>query len=152
MNAVYASAMNTYARTEVETGVNDATPEKLIVMLYDGAIRAISTAHLAMQRHDLTTKGIQISKAIGIIEEGLNGSLDLKAGGEIARNLADLYDYMCNRLLTASARNDLSALEEVRRLLSELRDAWNTLVTRQNAAANPDQPAQRADASSYGKA
>jgi flagellar protein FliS len=101
-----------------------ASPHRLILMLYDGAIRAIGDAgaHLAAGR--IADKGAAISKAIGIIDEGLKASLDRTKGGAMTEQLHELYDYMNRRLLLASLRNDSGGLVEVAGLLTELRGAW----------------------------
>jgi flagellar protein FliS len=116
-----------YAAVQLETDVAAASPHRLTLMLYDAAIAAVNRAAERMRARDLATKGTAISKAIQIIEEGLAASLDRSAGGELAARLADLYDYMSRRLLLASARNDPQGLEEVARLLGELRQAWQAI-------------------------
>lgn len=117
-------AVDAYAQVGVETGVAAADPHKLILMLYDGTLAAIARARLAIERNDIPAKGGAISKAIEIIDLGLKASLDVKAGGALAERLATLYDYMLNRLLAANLRNDVGALDEIARLLNELRGAW----------------------------
>jgi flagellar protein FliS len=117
-------AVNTYARVGVETGVAAADPHRLILMLFDGALAAITQASGAIARKDVSAKGAAISKAIAIIDGGLKASLDVKAGGLLAERLSGLYDYMLQRLLIANLRADPEVLSEVSRLLNELRGAW----------------------------
>jgi flagellar protein FliS len=112
----------------METGVVAASPHKLIVMLFDGALVALGTALQSMRSGNIGEKGKSISKAIMIIDSGLRAALDKKAGGEIAEGLDALYEYMSARLLTANMNNDPAILEEVQRLLTELRDAWNAIA------------------------
>lgn len=123
------TGVNAYAKVGVETGVAAASPHQLIVMLFDGAVVAIRSAIMHMKNGDVAAKGVAISKAINIIENGLRASLDKKAGGGIAVNLDSLYEYMGARLLHANLNKDIGALEEVQNLLSELRGAWNTIGT-----------------------
>ena len=118
---------NAYATVGVETGVVAASPHKLIVMLFEGALAAISAAQHHMHAGDIRNKGQSISKAITIVENGLRASLDKNVGGEIAANLDSLYDYISRRLLLANANNDQKILEETHRLLTELKDAWNAI-------------------------
>ena len=125
MNA--RTAINTYAKVGVESGVAAADPHKLIAMLYQGALLAIANARNAILRKDIAGKGAAISKAILIIEEGLKTSLDRKVGGDLAQNLADLYDYMENRLLQANLHNDTRILDEVAQLLNDLKTAWDEI-------------------------
>lgn len=119
------SATNAYAKIGVESGVLAADPHKLIAMLYQGALLAIANARNAILRNDISAKGTAISKAMLIIDEGLKASLDKKVGGELAHNLDALYDYMCSRLVAANLNNNLETLDEVTRLLSELKGAWD---------------------------
>jgi len=148
-------AASSYAKVDVEVGVMSASPQALVVMLYDGAIKAIALARAEMLRKDFAAKGEQLSKAIGIIDEGLNASLDLEAGGEIALNLAALYDYMTRQLMVANLRNEPDILDEVSRLLRELKGAWESLIrmqaSRVEAQDDADTPPTR-PAASYGKA
>lgn len=125
MNAV--TALNAYKNVGLESGVAAADPHKLILMLYQGAILAIATAKNQMLRKQVAEKGASITKAIKIIDEGLKACLDVKAGGEIAVNLSDLYDYMNQRLLIANLKNDISILDEVGSLLAELKQAWESI-------------------------
>jgi flagellar protein FliS len=127
MNTTTAS--KAYARVGVESGVLAADPHKLISMLYQGALLAIASAKNAMMRKDIAAKGAAISKAITIINEGLLASLDKDVGGDLAHNLASLYDYMGRRLLTANMNDDKSALDEVAHLLNDLKGAWENIRT-----------------------
>jgi len=128
---VTAHAAQAYARIGLETGVAAASPQRLVVMLYDGALAAIADgrAHLVAGR--TAPKGRALGKAIGIIDEGLKAALD-PSQGAIARQLMDLYDYIAQRLLLGNARNDVGLLDEATRLLGELRDAWASLAARQD--------------------
>lgn len=160
MNATIDRAANSYAKVDVEVGVLGASPEALVVMLYDGAIKAIGIARSDMLRKDHAAKGAQLSKAIGIIEEGLLASLDPVAGGEIAANLQALYEYMTRQLMLANLHNSVEILDEVTRLLRELKGAWESLITMQaSRSAVGDAPAVQASqapaprsSASYGKA
>jgi flagellar protein FliS len=154
MTTVIDRGASTYAKLDMETGVASATPQMLIVMLYDGALKAIASARVELLRKDYAAKGRQLSKAIGIIDEGLKLSLDLEAGGEIAANLAALYEYMTRQLMLANLHNDTIKLDEISGLLRELKGAWESLVNVQAAAraeASAQPPRTRASAS-YGKA
>jgi flagellar protein FliS len=119
--------VNAYAKVGLETSVISASPHKLIVMLYDGALAAIKSAASHMAAGNIAEKGAAVSKALDIINNGLRASLDKKAGGEIASNLDALYVYMTERLLTASLQNKTALLDEVQTLLTDLRDAWTQI-------------------------
>lgn len=132
MNAT--AAIKAYGKVGVESSVTAADPHKLISMLFQGALLAIANAKNGMLRKDIPAKGAAISKAIAIIGEGLNASLDKKVGGDLAQNLSSLYDYMVMRLVAANLNNDMAVLDEVARLLSELKGAWESI--RQTAVAS----------------
>jgi len=116
-----------YAQVGIETGVLAASPNKLIIMLYEGAIAACYSATKHMQNKDIANKGAMFSKAIMIIESGLRMSLDKKVGGEIAESLDALYAYMSNRLTMANVRNQPELVHEVIKLLVELKGAWEVI-------------------------
>lgn len=134
------SGAHAYAKVGVETGVTAASPHKLIVMLFDGALLSVASALQLMKAGDIPAKGLAISKAISIIDSGLRASLDKKVGGEIALNLDSLYEYMSNQLLLANIKNNPDILEEVQKLLHELRDAWCAIDGEKNAARQPELP------------
>ena len=124
MNIAAQRALNAYSSVGVETGVVSASPHRLILMLFEGARIAIASAKGHMQRREIAPKCEAVSKAIAIIDDGLNASLDVSAGGELALRLRALYDYMTRRLVQANAENDPAILDEVAHLLSELHGAW----------------------------
>ncbi|MFS8890016.1 flagellar export chaperone FliS [Synechococcus sp. R55.2] len=112
----------------LETAVETASPARLIVMLYDGAIRFINEAAYAMQQRDYETQNTKLQRAQKILAE-LISSLDFDKGGEIAENLFRLYTYMYNQLVEANINDSRDRLEHVVHLLSELREAWDTIAT-----------------------
>ena len=125
MNAT--TAINAYKNVSVESSVMGADPHKLIQMLFHGALLEIANAKNGILRKETAAKGKSISRAIAIIGDGLNASLDKKVGGELALNLSSLYEYMVFRLVDANLKNDLSILDEVARLLTELKGAWDSI-------------------------
>jgi flagellar protein FliS len=140
------SGANAYASVGIETGVAAASPHKLILMLFEGAMVAIASGIQHLQSGDIPAKGAAISKAITIIENGLRASLDKKVGGEIALNLDALYEYMGNRLVIANLKNQTAVLEEVYQLLKGLKEAWEAITpdaskaVNNGPAASPAQP------------
>jgi flagellar secretion chaperone FliS len=104
---------NAYAKVGVETGVMGASPHRLVVMLYQGARQAIAQARMHLQQGGtsaVAARGNAISKAIRIIESGLQASLNIEAGGEIAERLNALYSYMARRLLEANVQKSEAML------------------------------------------
>ncbi|MBI4809573.1 MAG: flagellar export chaperone FliS [Nitrosomonadales bacterium] len=131
------TATKAYASVEIESGVHAADPHKLISMLFQGALLAIANARNGILHKDIPAKGAAISKAIMIIGEGLQASLDKNVGGELAQNLDALYSYMCTRLLVANVNDDVAALDEVAGLLNELKGAWDGIRQAVSAPAAP---------------
>jgi len=123
MRSRQVAALSKYSKIDVHTGVQSASPHKLIEMLLDGALARISVARGCMEHGDIAAKGEQIGWAVSIIG-GLQDSLNLKDGGNIAANLDELYSYMQRRLLEANIKNDPAILQEAHNLLSEIRSGW----------------------------
>ncbi|MYZ44865.1 flagellar export chaperone FliS [Schauerella aestuarii] len=123
-----AQAARSYATVGVQTEVLSATPERLITLLFKGARAAIAQAKLHLQQNRIAERGQAISKAIRIVEEGLKGGLNLEAGGELAANLDQLYDYIARTLLTANLNADAAQLDVADQLLANLQDAWQSSV------------------------
>lgn len=129
------SALSNYTRVRAETGVTGASPHGLVTMLLEGALEKVAAAKGHMQRRETAEKGACVSRVIAILD-GLRMSLDKSAGGEIAANLDDLYDYMDRCLLRANYENDVRLLDEVAALLMQIRSAWVAIAQQNAAAAN----------------
>lgn len=128
MFAPLRSPAKAYADVGMQTGVTFANSHQLILMLFDGALLAISTASMQMRERHVAEKGEAVSKAINIINDGLKACLDVQAGGELAERLDALYDYMCVRLVHGNLHNSQAALDEVARLLKDLKGAWEEIA------------------------
>ncbi len=123
----YGPRANAYQRISVETSMHTMDQHQLVSLLYEGVLNAIATARGAMARGDVLTKVNQISKAVRILEEGLNTALDKVDGGELAQNLGALYDYCVRRLILANARNDDAMMQEVMQLIEPIATGWNEI-------------------------
>lgn len=123
-----------YENDALKAAVYGASPIGIVVMLYEGAIKAIMTASIAIEAQRFDEKARMISKAMDIIE-GLRIALDVDAGSEAAVNLNELYLYMKTRLGRASLKNDLEILAEVRGLLETILPAWQQVDRSQPAAS-----------------
>ena len=132
---VSSRAASAYRQVSVQSGVDGASPHMLIKMLFDGLIQSLNAARGALQRGDVAEKGRQIGKAVRILEEGLKGGLNPAQGGDIARNLAALYDYCVGRLTLANVRNDAALVEEVVSLIAPVAQSWSEIGTNNGAAA-----------------
>lgn len=127
MFAPFKQQVSAYSNIHVETGVEGADPHQLVTMLLDGALTAIASAVVALERGDIAGKCKAVSKAAAIIDEGLRGTLDMKGGGEVAATLQDLYSCTLLRLTTANLKNDAAMLRECSQLLMPLREAWTSI-------------------------
>jgi len=114
-------------KTYQETAIATQTKGKLVVMLYDGAVKFLKLAIKEIQAKNPEAKGEYISKAIDIIFE-LNTVLDMDTGGEVATNLRKLYLFMGRHLTEANTKQDIGKIEEVIRLLEELNQSWKAIV------------------------
>jgi len=124
MNAV--AAIKKYQQVSVSSSVMGASPHRLVQMLMEGALERIAVAKECIVRNEVAMKGQNIGRAIDIVG-GLQDSLNKEAGGEIAENLNNLYDYMIRRLLVANSQNDASILDEVSNLVLEIKMGWDAM-------------------------
>jgi flagellar protein FliS len=127
-------AINAYVKTGIETGVPEADPHRLVLMLFEGALAAIAQARLKLSAGDVAGRGKAISKAISIVQDGLRTSLDIEKGGELAQRLSALYEYVTMRLLDANLHARQDALDEAAHLISELHAGWAAIAPSKHAA------------------
>ncbi|HPT83788.1 MAG TPA: flagellar export chaperone FliS [Limnochordia bacterium] len=118
-----AHAYQMYRQTQVST----ASPGELVLMLFDGAIRFARQAQEHIERGELEAANSKLIRVQDIVSE-LNLSLDLSAG-EIAHNLQQLYTYIYDRLVEANVKKDTAIIDEALKLLVELRDTWEQVVS-----------------------
>lgn len=123
-----AKGTQAYAKIEVESAVMSASQQQLVIMLFDGALSALVRARLFLADGNIPAKGLALSKAINIIENGLKVGLVEDNGDELTQNLITLYAYMVRRLLHANVNNDASAIEEVETLLRNIADGWKEVA------------------------
>jgi len=110
-----------------EAAVTTQSKGKLVVMLYDGAIKFLKMAIREIEANNPDEKGKYISKALDILFE-LNAVLDMEAGGEVATNLRNLYLFMGRHLTEANAKQDIGKIEDVIKLLEELNQGWKAIT------------------------
>ena len=115
-----------YADAYKQSAVTTSDPGKLIVMLYDGAIRFLTLATDRLDKRDSFGANQNMIKGKSIIAE-LLASLNLEKGGEIASNLQRLYAYMFNQLVDANVGKDGGRVQHVIELLKELRSGWQSI-------------------------
>ncbi|HFB66803.1 MAG TPA: flagellar export chaperone FliS [Aeromonadales bacterium] len=113
-----------YSNIGSQSGVENASPHRLIQMLIDGALERTHKARGYMSHGNITEKGENISSAMSIIG-GLQASLNKDSGGDIAVKLDALYAYMIQKLMASNLENDVSGLDEVIKLLQEIKSGWD---------------------------
>lgn len=119
-------ALSEYGNVAVQSEGEYASPHRLVQMLMEGVLDKVATAKGCIQRQDLAGKSAQITWASSILS-GLRASIDAEKGGAIATNLEDLYSYMLQRLIDASASNTVEPLDEVMSLMVEIKGAWDAM-------------------------
>lgn len=118
--------MQSYRKVSVDSNMAVATPHRIIQMLLAGALERLAQAKLAIENGDIANRGVLIGKAIGIVN-GLNGSLNMDAGAEVAGNLTQLYDFMLVRMSEANINNDPQAIEDVVSILKTIKEGWDAI-------------------------
>jgi len=124
---MYNSGLQSYKKTNVVT----ADPKRLVLMCYEGAIDSLKIVKNRYADNDFEGKYNAVNKVQDIINE-LQCSLDFEKGGAIASNLNSLYNYMLKRILHADVNQDMEAIDEVIRMLDELKSAWEEIFYKQN--------------------
>ncbi|NRB25137.1 flagellar export chaperone FliS [Shewanella sp.] len=124
-------SLQSYRQVSVDSEIAVASPHRIIQMMFEGALQRIAQSRYAIEHTDPATKGINIGKAIGIIN-GLNNSLNMDAGGEIAANVSALYDFMLRRLSEANINNDVQALVDVSDMLKTIKEGWDAIPEAQH--------------------
>ena len=122
--------VHAYRQTEAQS----RTPLELVVMLYDGALRFLAQAREAIERHDIPARREALSRTLAIVGE-LQATLDMERGGDIAVELDRLYGFANARMFEAAQHNDPAAIDDVCRVLTTLRDGWQSI-----AAGAPEAP------------
>jgi flagellar secretion chaperone FliS len=134
---------NGYVKTYRSNAVLTASPGQLVLMLFDGALKAMAIAREAFNQPEgdarrIETINHQLQKAQNILHELQNG-LNMEAGGDFAKTLDRLYDYHTRRLFEANLRKDVAPVIEVEGLVGSLRDAWCEMLSKQEVESQPSE-------------
>ena len=124
MNAMAALAQ--YGQMKNDTQTMYASPHQLVLMLFDGAIEAMSMTIGAIKHKNIELRGKQSTRAITIIN-GMRDCLDMKAGSELADNLHSLYLYMAQELFRAAFKNDAETIQGIQVMLKDIRGSWEKI-------------------------
>lgn len=120
-----------YQQVGAQTAVASASAHKLVSLLFEAYFSALLRAEGGILNKDIPTKNAALSHAVRIVDEGLKAALNLNAGGQLAADLSDLYAYICLRLTQANIKGDTEILQECRRLMQPLREAWDSIAEHQ---------------------
>lgn len=120
------TSLKSYRKVSVESEISVASPHRIIQLMFEGALQRLAQSRYAIEHKDIANKGIYIGKAIGIIT-GLNNSLNMDAGGDIANNLSDLYDFMLRKISEANINNDVQAIDDVSEILRTIKEGWDAI-------------------------
>jgi len=123
--------MNYGANQYKQTAVKTANKGQILLMLYEAAIKYVKIATLAIEKKDIPGKGMAIGKVHDIINE-LVATLDFEVGGNIARDLERLYNFISEQLLKANMENSKEALITTQKLLETLLTGWRGAVEQVN--------------------
>ena len=131
-----------------KTAVTTASREKILLMLYEGAIKLTRQARHAMSEGKIADKGKYISKATAILSE-LMATLDFKVGGKLAADLENLYIFMIDKLVEGNIQNDVDCLKSVEDLLGTLYVAWKDVIENPRADGVPSKKLQPEEYKQY---
>ncbi|SDB40013.1 flagellar protein FliS [Pseudomonas sp. NFACC23-1] len=120
-------ALRQYQKIGAQAQTSEASPHRLVQMLMEGGLDRIAQAKGAMERNDIASRGVLISKAIGIVG-GLREGLDLENQAESVAELDALYTYMMKRLAEANVKADVKFLDEVADLLRTVKEGWDAIA------------------------
>lgn len=129
--------MSNYQRANQykQTSVLTASRGQLLIMLYEAAVRNTKLAIQSIEKKDTVTKGKYIGKTHDILNELVN-TLDFDIGGQIAKDLERLYNFMIDRLIKGNLENNVAHLKEVQKLLETLLDAWKVAVVQSQSSTS----------------
>ena len=124
MNAI--AALSQYGKIKNDTQTMYASPHQLMLMLFDGAIEAMSFTIGAIENNNFELRSKQSTRSITIIN-GMRDCLDMETGGELADNLYSLYQYMAQELFRASFKNDVDTIKNIQTMLKDIRGSWEKI-------------------------
>ena len=130
----HRDAIKAYQEAEQDFLVEGADPHCLVQILYTELLQSLERTRLSIEAKDLAAKSTHITKVLSILHV-LASSLDFDKGGEVAISLARLYDWSRRRVIEASRDNSEVFLEEVRKAIADIADAWSTIGQKDPRAA-----------------
>lgn len=126
------NALNPYLKEYRKNQIETATPEKILILLYDGAIQYLNKAKLGLEQDDQPQFHSNLLGCEKIILEFMN-TLDMEAGGSLAENLYRLYQYLYSTLVKTGISKEVKGMDEVLKHLTGLRETWQKAIEISNA-------------------
>jgi flagellar protein FliS len=120
------SSLQSYRKVSLDSELSVASPHRIIQMMFAGGLERLAQSRYAIENGDLKNKGIFIGKAVGIVN-GLNSSLNMDGGGELAGNLTQLYDFIVLKITEANLNNDVKAIDDAVSVLRTLKEGWDAI-------------------------
>ncbi|PKH98302.1 flagellar protein FliS, partial [Shewanella sp. 11B5] len=120
------SSLQSYRKVSLDSEISVASPHRIIQMMFAGGLERLAQSRYAIENRDMNNKGLFIGKAIGIVN-GLNNSLNMDEGGEIAGNLSQLYDFIIMKVTEANLKNDTQAIDDAVAVLRTLKEGWDAI-------------------------
>ena len=125
------SSLQSYRKVSLDSELSVASPHRIIQMMFAGGLERLAQSRYAIENDDLKNKGIYIGKAVGIVN-GLNNSLNMDDGDEIAGNLSQLYDFIIMKITEANLKNDTQAIDDAVAVLRTLKEGWDAIPQHQH--------------------
>jgi len=119
-----------------KTSIQSASREKLLLMLYEGAIKFIKLAIVAVEKNDIAARGTNIGRAYDIVLE-LNNTLNHEVGGEISKSLEQLYMFVTDQLTKGNIHSDKKALEDALGVMQTLHTGWQEAIEKLKREDSP---------------
>ncbi|MBO7912245.1 MULTISPECIES: flagellar export chaperone FliS [Vibrio] len=119
-------SLQAYKKVSVDSQLTAASPHKIVQMLMAGAIERLIQGKAAMQAGNIPVKGERLGKALDIIIS-LRSCLSMDDGGDIAKNLDQLYEFMITQISAANHKNDPQAIDDVIDIIREIKSAWDQI-------------------------
>jgi flagellar protein FliS len=120
------SSLQSYRKVSLDSEISVASPHRIIQMMFAGGLERLAQSRYAIENRDMNNKGLFIGKAIGIVN-GLNNSLNMDEGGEIAGNLSQLYDFIIMKVTEANLKNDTQAIDDAVAVLRTLKEGGDAI-------------------------
>lgn len=127
MQSRFGAARNSYQNIDLSSRIEGASPHRLVAILFDELLKALDAMAAAAQRGDRGQLGVRQSRALSILH-GLESSLDMQSGGEVAQSLALIYGEARRLTLVAGREGDAEQVMKVRAMLEEISSAWDEIA------------------------